>query len=278
MQVYLYAKSGHTVGLDATKRCAVIANFLKELDPILCTSDFRAGAFAKDNLGVKKYVNIDVVRNLHNMMHRGDILIYETPEVNENMKEEMKEFCTLLYGIGEELNEIIVDESIYIKNENPTIEKTIFFGDDDYHNLLLGIIEDSKKYDINLLMGHYFFLGNEKIFVNHFLNIIDEEEYVQTIQNSKYLLITSLQTALESLSCGNKPVLFRRIDKSYDEELIKKLNLPLIQSDNLEELINQFELIIKDYPIITNFKCTDFKIISSEIKEKIELFNKLVKM
>ncbi len=278
MQVYLYAKSGHTVGLDATKRCAVIANFLKELDPILCTSDFRAGAFAKDNLGVKKYVNIDVVRNLHNMMHRGDILIYETPEVNENMKEEMKEFCTLLYGIGEELNEIIVDESIYIKNENPTIEKTIFFGDDDYHNLLLGIIEDSKKYDINLLMGHYFFLGNEKIFVNHFSNIIDEEEYVQTIQNSKYLLTASLQTALESLSCGNKPVLFRRIDKSYDEELIKKLNLPLIQSDNLEELINQFELIIKDYPIITNFKCTDFKIISSEIKEKIELFNKLVKM
>ena len=278
MQVYLYAKSGHTVGLDATRRCAAIANALKELDPILCTSDFRAGAFAKDNLGVKKYVNIDVVRNLHNMMHRGDILIYETPEVNENMKEEMKEFCTLLYGIGEELNEIIVDESIYIKNENPTIEKTIFFGDDDYHNLLLGIIEDSKKYDINLLMGHYFFLGNEKIFVNHFLNIIDEEEYVQTIQNSKYLLTASLQTALESLSCGNKPVLFRRIDKSYDEELIKKLNLPLIQSDNLEELINQFELIIKDYPIITNFKCTDFKIISSEIKEKIELFNKLVKM
>ena len=278
MQVYLYAKSGHTVGLEATKRCAVVANALKEFEPILCTSDFRAGAFAKDNLGVKKYVNIDVVRNLHNMMHRGDILIYETPEVNENMKEEMKEFCTLLYGIGEELNEIIVDESIYIKNENPTIEKTIFFGDDDYHNLLLGIIEDSKKYDINLLMGHYFFLGNEKIFVNHFLNIIDEEEYVQTIQNSKYLLTTSLQTALESLSCGNKPVLFRRIDKSYDEELIKKLNLPLIQSDNLEELINQFELIIKDYPIITNFKCTNFKIISSEIKEKIELFNKLVKM
>ena len=278
MQVYLYAKSGHTVGLDATRRCAAIANFLKELDPILCTSDFRAGAFAKDNLGVKKYVNIDVVRNLHNMMHRGDILIYETPEVNENMKEEMKEFCTLLYGIGEELNEIIVDESIYIKNENPTIEKTIFFGDDDYHNLLLGIIEDSKKYDINLLMGHYFFLGNEKIFVNHFSNIIDEEEYVQTIQNSKYLLTASLQTALESLSCGNKPVLFKRIDKSYDEELIKKLNLPLIQSDNLEELINQFELIIKDYPIITNFKCTDFKIISSEIKEKIELFNKLVKI
>lgn len=278
MQVYLYAKSGHTVGLEATRRCAAIANALKEFKPILCTSDFRAGAFAKDYLGVKKYVNIDVVRNLHNIMQRRDILIYETPEVNEDMRKDMSEFCTLLYGIGKELNEIIVDESIYTKNENPTIEKTIFFGDDDYHNLFLGIIEESKKYDINLLMGHYFFLGNEKIFVNHFSNIIDEEEYVQTIQNSKYLLTASLQTALESLACGNRPVLFKRIDKSYDEELIKKLNIPLVQSDNLKELINQFELIIKDYPTITNFKCADFKIIILEIKEKIELFNKLVKI
>ena len=278
MQVYLYAKSGHTVGLDATRRCAAIANALKEFEPILCTSDFRAGAFAKDYLGVKKYVNIDVVRNLHNIMQRRDILIYETPEVNDDMRRDMSEFCTLLYGIGEELNEIIVDESIYIKTKNPTIEKTIFFGDDDYHNLFLGIIEESKKYDINLLMGHYFFLGNEKIFVNHFSNIIDEEEYVQTIQNSQYLLTASLQTALESLSCGNKPVLFKRVDKSYDEELIKKINLPFIESGNLEELINQFELIIKDYPTITNFKCTDLTTIISEIKEKIELFNKLVRM
>jgi hypothetical protein len=278
MQVYLYAKSGHTVGLDATRRCAAIANALKEFEPILCTSDFRAGAFAKDYLGVKKYVNIDVVRNLHNIMQRRDILIYETPEVNDDMRRDMSEFCTLLYGIGEELNEIIVDESIYTKNKNPSIEKTIFFGDDDYHNLFLGIIEESKKYDINLLMGHYFFLGNEKIFVNHFSNIIDEEEYVQTIQNSKYLLTASLQTALESLSCGNNPVLFKRVDKSYDEELIKKLNLPVIESGNLEELINQFEVIIKDYPTIANFKCTDLSIILLEIKEKIELFNKLVRM
>ena len=278
MQIYLYAKSGHTVGLEATRRCAAIANALKEFKPILCTSDFRAGAFAKDYLGIKKYVNIDVVRNLHNIMQRRDILIYETPEVNEDMRKDMSEFCTLLYGIGEELNEIIVDESIYTKNKNPSIEKTIFFGDDDYHNLFLGIIEESKKYDINLLMGHYFFLGNEKIFVNHFSNIIDEEEYVQTIQNSKYLLTASLQTALESLSCGNNPVLFKRVDKSYDEELIKKLNLPVIESGNLEELINQFEVIIKDYPTIANFKCTDLSIILLEIKEKIELFNKLVRM
>lgn len=275
MQVYLYAKSGHTVGLEATKRCAAIANVLKEFEPILCTSDFRAGAFAKDNLGVKKYVNIDVVRNLHNIMHRRDILIYETPETSVEMKEEMKEFCTLLYEIGEELDGIIVDESIYFKNSNPTLEKTIFFGDDDYNNLFLEMAKKSEKFDINFLMGHYFFLGNEKIFANHFSNVIDEEEYVQTIQNSKYLLTASLQTALESLSCGNKPVLFKRVDKNYDEDMILKLNLPCLKTSNLEDMIQEFELIIKNYPTITNFEIKKFDSIVLEIKQNIELFKKL---
>lgn len=278
MKVYLYAKSGHTVGLEATKRCATVANALKEFEPILCTSDFRAGAFAKDNLGVKKYVNIDVVRNLHNMMNRGDILVYDTPEVNENMKEEMKEFCSLLYGIGDELDGIIVDESIYTKISNPKFEKTIFFGDDDYNNIFLEMAKDSIKLEINLLMGHYFFLGNEKIFANHFSNVIDEEEYVQTIQNSKFLLTSSLQTALESLSCGNKPVLFKRNDKAYDEKLISKLNLPVVEFTNLEKLIEQFETVIKTYPTITNFQIIKLDNMVLQIKEKIDLFNKLTQV
>ena len=277
MQVYLYAKSGHTIGLEATKRCAAIANFLKEFDPILCTSDFRAGAFAKDLLGVRRYVNIDVVRNLHNIMQKRDILIYDTPEANEDMKKDMKEFCTLLYGIDSEIEGIVVDTSIYTKQENPKLEKTIFFGDDDYYNLFLKLLEDSGKSDINLLMGHYFFLGNEKIFNNHFSNVIDEEEYVETIKNSKYLLTASLQTALESLACGNKPVLFKREDKIYDEKLIHELNLPVIEADSLKDLLEKFDASINEYPIISNFNIINLENIKKEIKEKIDLYNKLTK-
>jgi hypothetical protein len=275
MQVYLYAKSGHTIGLEATKRCAAIANVLKEFDPILCTSDFRAGAFAKDLLGVRRYVNIDVVRNLHNIMQKRDILVYDTPEANEDMKKDMKEFCTLVYGIDNEIQGIVVDSSIYTKQENPKLEKTIFFGDDDYYNLFLKLLEESGKFNINLLMGHYFFLGNEKIFNNHFSNVIDEEEYVQTIKDSKYLLTASLQTALESLACGNKPVLFRREDKIYDEKLIEELNLPIIEASSLEELLEKFDLSINEYPIISNFNIVNLENIKKEIKEKIDLYNKL---
>ena len=275
MQVYLYAKSGHTVGLEATKRCAAVANALKEFDPILCTSDFRAGAFAKDLFGVRRYVNIDVVRNLTNIMEKRDILIYDTPEANEEMKKDMKEFCTLVYGIGEEIQEVVVDTSIYNKIENPSLEKTIFFGDDDYNNLFLEMAKESNKFEINLLMGHYFFLGNEKVFANHFTNVIDEEEYVQTIQNSKYLLTASLQSAFESIACGNKPVLFKREDKQYNEELISKLNIPTITANNLDELISNFEIKINNYPCITDFSITSIENIKLEIKEKIDLFKKL---
>ena len=277
MQVYLYAKSGHTIGLEATKRCAAIANFLKEFDPILCTSDFRAGAFAKDLLGVRRYVNIDVVRNLHNIMQKRDILIYDTPEANDDMKKDMKEFCTLLYGIDSEIEGIVVDTSIYTKQENPKLEKTIFFGDDDYYNIFLALVEKSGEFDINLLMGHYFFLGNEKIFDKHFANVIDEEEYVETIKDSKYLLTASLQTALESLACGNKPVLFKREDKIYDEKLIEKLNLPVIEANDLKDLLEKFDTSISEYPIISNFNIISLENIKEEIKEKIDLYNKLTR-
>lgn len=279
MQVYLYAKSGHTVGLEATKRCAAIANALKEFDPILCTSDFRAGAFAKDLLGIRRYVNIDVIRNLHNIMEKRDILIYDTPEINDNMKKDMTDFCTLVYGIDDEIKGIIVDSSIYNKLDNTNLnklDKTIFFGDDDYNNIFLEMAKQSEKQEINMLMGHYFFLGNEKVFSNYFSNVIDEEEYVQTIKNSKYLLTASLQSALESLACGNFPVLFKRFDKNYDEELITNLNIPVIKGDNLKQLIENFSVIINNYPNINNFNIISFDTIIKNVKEKIDLYNKLM--
>ena len=279
MQVYLYAKSGHTIGLEATKRCAAIANALKEFDPILCTSDFRAGAFAKDLLGIRRYVNIDVIRNLHNIMEKRDILIYDTPEINDNMKKDMTAFCTLVYGIDDEIKGIIVDSSIYNKMDNTNLnklDKTIFFGDDDYNNIFLEMAKESEKQEINMLMGHYFFLGNEKVFLDYFSNVIDEEEYVQTIKNSKYFLTASLQSALESLACGNFPVLFKRFDKNYDEELITNLNIPVIKGDNLKQLIENFSVIINNYPNINNFNIISFDTIVKNVKEKIDLYNKLM--
>lgn len=265
MQVYLYSKSGHTIGLDQTKRCAAIAHYLKDLNPILCTSDFRAGAYAKDLLGVSKYVNVDVLRNLHNMMNENDILFFETDETNENMINEMKEFCSLAIDLNE-IKEPIVDRLTYKELEKKNLEQTIFFGDDDYDNEFLEMAKNSSQHNLSLLMGHYFFLGNEKIFSEHFNEVIDEEEYVETIQNSKYLLTSSLQSAFESISCGNYPVLLKRTDKTYDDELINEIGIPTIELSNLDDNIKEFTTITENYPKIN---MPDFFDIS-KLVEKIE--------
>ncbi|QKF83397.1 hypothetical protein [Halarcobacter ebronensis] len=277
MRVYLYAKSGHAIGLDATRRCASIAKILEEkgCDPILCTCDFRAGAYAKEILGIKKYVSVDVLSNLPNIMERGDILIYDTDEASDFMQKHMKDFCTLLYKIPEDIPSTIVDEEYFTKKEDQKIEKLFFFGDDDYNNTLLKMRKNSPKQNIPLLCGHYFFLGNEKELEPYFSNLLEEESYVDSIQNAKYLLSGSLNACIESIKCGGKPVLFKREDKNYDEDLIKKLNLPIIKTTSLEEAIVEFENVIKTYPKINELESFDINNIIKTICSKVETYKKL---
>lgn len=274
MKIYLYAKSGHAIGLDATRRCSAFAKLLKEYDPILCTCDFRAGAYAKEELGIKKYVSVDILSNLPNIMQRGDILIYDSDEASDFMKDHMKDFCTLLYKFPEDIPNTLVDKEFFYPQSNQNIEKLFFFGDDDYSNKLLDIV-DNHTTDIPLLWGHYFFLGSEKELSKNFNTILEEEEYINSIQNAKYLLSGSLNACIESLSCGNKPILLKRKDKEYDQDIIEQLNLPVIEEDSLDKVFESFNSIINSYPNINKLVEFDSSGLTKEIIEKIELFKKI---
>ncbi|MFY9074466.1 hypothetical protein OZZ08_05815 [Malaciobacter mytili] len=269
MQLYIYAKSGHNFGLDCVRRSAAVAFLLKEFNPILCTSDFRAGAYAKEHLEVKKYIPIDVITNLSNIMQKGDILIYDSNEVNETLLNEIKKYCSKVYKIADEIPYYIVHPLFLEQKSNQSIEKLFFYGDDDYNQNLFKISQDSLKHDLPLLFGHYFFLGSEKNYINSFSKIYDEEEYLECIKNTKYLLTGSLNTALESIFCGNSPVLLKRNDKEYDENTIKKYNIPYIQEKSLDKLILEFNNIILNYPTLATIKPFNFDKISSEIQNII---------
>ena len=276
MQVYIYAKSGHNIGLEATRRCAAIASLLKEFDPILCTCDFRAGAYAKEELGIRRYVSVDVLTNLPNMMKRSDILIFDSDETTEFMETHMKDFCSLLYKVGVDVPNYIVDSNLFAKNDNPTLEKTLFFGDDDYENHLLDLTENSSKQDLNLLLGHYFFLGNESKLATYFEKLFPDEEYVNTISNSKFLLTTSLQSCFESIACGNNPILLLRQDKEYNIEFISNLNIPTINyNKNLDKIVSEFEEKIISYPKLNEIDNFDFTPIVEQVTKKTATYNKL---
>lgn len=277
MKVYLYAKSGHAIGLDATRRCSAITKLLQDngCDPILCTCDFRAGAYAKSILGIKKYVSVDVLSNLPNIMQRGDILIFDSDEASDFTQGHMKGFCTFLYKIPEDIPNTIIDKSLFNKKKETNREKVFFYGDDDYNENFIQICSGSSKKEIPLLLGHYFFLGNEKKLEPSFTELIDEEEYVDVIKQTKYLLSGSLNACLESIACGNKPVLLKRVDKTYDEDLIKELHLPTISSDNLDEITTKFDKIIKNYPKLNKIDEFDINPIIHDIFVRIDTFRKL---
>ena len=250
MQVYIYARSGHGYGLERVKRSTAFYDALAQFDPIFCTQDFRAGTFAKDVFGVKKAVSVDLIENMPNIMQRGDFFVFDSDEPSDFMKSHMKDFCAGLIEVGVDASKIAVHKSFkFAPCANG--KKLFFFGDDDYSEELLEKLEvvDSLAFDV--LLGHYYFLGNEDKITAKFDNFYEDTDYVEAICNSEFLLTGSLQSAIESLACGNKPVFFARRDKSENDEIdfetLNALKIPVIRENSLPKIVAEFENIIKDY-------------------------------
>jgi len=274
MQLYIYAKSGHNFGLENIRRASAVCNYLKDLNPILCSADYRAATYAKQTMGVEKGVGVDVIGNLPHIMERGDILIFdESGEASDTMKTHMGQFCTHLYSVGKNIPYDVVD-SKYFEPSKQKYEKAIFFADDDYNHWFFNLCKESKKQDIPLLLGHYFFLGDEDILKDYFSDIYEDEEYEEIVKNTKYLLTSSVHTALESLSSGNNPVYFKREDKDNIENigLLDKYNIPIIETTSLDNIILEFEKIVENYPTVNKLEQFDFTNIYNTIKDTLEKY------
>ncbi len=277
MQLYIYAKSGHNFGLENVRRASALCNMLKSCDPILCTADYRAATFAKQELGINKGLGIDIIGNLPNVMQRGDMLIYDdSHEASTTMQDHMKQFCTKIYKVGEDIPFEVVDPIFFEQNNKILYEKAIFFADDDYDNWFLEFCNTEKIYDIPLLWGHYFFFGNEEKFGKNFTNILEEDNYIDIVKQTKYLLTSSVHTALESLSSNNCPIFFKRGSKENQNiELIEKYNIPIIEASNIDQLINKSDEIIKNYPTTKQLEKFDTSTIEAEILQILQLFEKV---
>jgi hypothetical protein len=230
--------------------------------------------YAKEYLGVRDAASVDVITNLPHMMERGDILIYDTDEVSDFTKAHMEDFCSQVYEFGVDIPKDIVDDT-YFEGSDIKYKKAIFFSDDDYTKSLVQIT--SSKIDIPLLMGHYFFMGYERELKNFFTALIDEEVYTETIKGTEYLLTASVNAALESLACGNKPVFFKRYDyESIDAiELIEKHNIPTIQKESLNDVVAEFENIIQNYPSLQKTQRVDISAIKENIKKRFDLMKSI---
>ena len=267
MNIWIYAKSSHRDNLENVRRCSAIANGLKEFNPTLCTGDYRAASIARDTMGVKNTMGVDAMGNLPHTMERLDILFYDNEDVTPEMHAQMDAYCSKLYAFGADLPYDIVDSTYFVAS-NFSIKKALFFSDDDYSKWFVDFCKDSKKYDMPLLNGNYFFLDTLKDFEKSFSEVVDEEEYEDTIKNTEYLLCGSVHTALESLASGNKPVFFMRKDMPIrNMNLILKYKIPVAHGENLDALLESYEEIIAAYPQTNKIKPYDL----TPLKETLAL-------
>jgi hypothetical protein len=272
MNLWIYAKSSHRDGLENVRRCAALANYLHDFSATLCSGDYRAATIAKDTLKVKKTMGIDAMGNLPYTMERLDILIYDNEDVTQEMHSQMKEFSSKLYRVGQDIPFDIVDDSFF-ESHAREFKETLFFGDDDYNKWFVSFCKDSKKYEIALLNGNYFFLDVQAEFLKSFSGVVDEEEYMERIAKSEYILSASIHACLESLAAGNKPVFFQRGDKAPAEtSLVEKYNIPVAIGENLDELMQSYELRKKSYPQTKAIEKVNIQNIKDEIKKTFEAY------
>jgi len=265
MQTFYYVHTGHRIGLDRFRRSSAIIKSLGDVDITLLCSDFRIAQIAKE-YGVQNSVGIDVVRNIPQISHHGDRLIFDSDEANPIMVEDMKNYFSTFIPIKND--EIAVDETFFI-NEKKSIKMSYFFGDDDYEKDLEKHLSFLDGLDIHLQLGFYYFLDYEEMLKEKFSNYFEFEEYEEMIKKTDILITASPQAVLESLASHGRPIYIKREDYSDDfDSLFKNLNVPIIKKFDKEKLTSIIETIDnQDYQNIAYLSNK----ITGIIKEKFNL-------
>jgi len=250
MKTFYYVHTGHRIGLDRFRRAAAILNKLQDEDITLLTSDYRIAQIARD-FGIQNSVGIDVVRNIPQISHNGDKLIFDSAEANPLMLEDMRDYFSTFIRISDNEDDVKAEKefliSPYLEGEGichavavhddffgafeKSVELTYFFGDDDYEKDLQKHFEFIAALDPYLQLGFYYFLDYEDMLKEKFVKHFEFEEYTTMIQSTKILLTASPQAVLDSLAAGGRPIYFQRED--YTREfvpLFKQLNIPIVNN------------------------------------------------
>lgn len=261
MKTYYYVHTGHRIGLDRFRRACTIMRLLKDEDITLLCSDFRIAQVASE-FGVEKSVGIDVVRNIPQIAHNGDKLIFDSDEANPIMLDDMRKYFSAFLRVSDKvddkkedaeflispylnetgvLNTLVIDEK-YFQVEEKNIELSFFFGDDDYDKQLEQNFSLLDGLEPVLLLGFYYFFDYEDMLKEKFKNYYEFEDYDEVIKKSKILITASPQAVLENLASGGKPIFIQRCDYPTDyQEIFEKMNVPIVKNYENGQLLTILE-------------------------------------
>jgi len=240
--LYYYANTGHKIGLERLRRGAALLNSLvsQGVETQFLVNDFRAGLVAKE-LGVKDYVTVEGVQDIDAIAEHGDSIIIDSIENDHGRLVKYCEDFKNVWRFAHDENDkaihdeivlsvdtILVDELYF--EETKKDERTLFFlGDADYDKVVLNNEAFFKSFDMELLLGNYFFVKYEDDLAKLFSMLHEPEEYTDLIQSSASVVTASAQTALEAKASGAK-VIFIHIEKSlYSVNLLSAYGIHIVE-------------------------------------------------
>ncbi|MCW8822123.1 MAG: hypothetical protein OQK45_07825 [Sulfurovum sp.] len=261
--LYYYAHSGHKIGLDRVRRGTAFLKEMREndLECQLLVNDFRAGLAAKD-WGGKEYVTIDTIQDIDAIAMSEDSIIIDSDEDDHGR---LVKYCAEFKNVwrfehdpsdsavhGETLfradceddtcvDAKIVDAMYFEPMEKE--ERTLFFlNDADYDKIILTNEAFFKNFDMELLLGNYFFVKYEDDLAKLFSTMHEPEEYVDLIKSSTCVVTASAQTALEAKASGAK-VIFLNIENNaiYPVALLSAYGIAIVDGFDVEQLKNHLQ-------------------------------------
>lgn len=227
MKLYYYAHTGHKNGLDRLKKATVLLKEFdkKGLDTLLLVNDFRASLVARE-FGIADSVHIETVQDIDAIAEHGGVIIIDSPEDDRGRLEKYcSEFRHVFRFANDEDDssrygetmlrvdcqdddcvEAIVIDNVYFQAHEKEDRTLFFLSDSDADKRILSNSDFFEGEDMELLLGHYFYVKYENDLEKIFKKLHEAEDYIELICKSKRVVTSSLQTALEARVAGAEVV------------------------------------------------------------------------
>ena len=272
--LYYYANTGHKIGLERLRRGAALLNSLTSqgVETQFLVNDFRAGLVAKE-LGVKDYVTVEGVQDIDAIAEHGDSIIIDSIENDHGRLVKYCEDFKNVWRFAHDENDKAIHDEIVLSvdtvlvddiyfEETKKDERILFFlGDADYDKVMLNNEAFFKSFDMELLLGNYFFVKYEDDLAKLFSTLHEPEEYTDLIKSAASVVTASAQTALEAKASGAK-VIFIHTDKAlYPVNLLEAYGIHIVEGFD-SAAVNEY---------LQNDLSTDAKVIDKIDDKKILL-------
>ncbi len=277
--IYYYAHTGHKIGLERARRGITILSKLREAgkEVQLLVNDFRAGVAMKEEQGWPEYVTIETIQDIDAIAQNGDSVIIDSDEDDHGrLVKYVSDFKTVMRFAHDPsdssvhgemlfvpechsdscLEAVVIDEQ-YFKQCEKEKRVLFFLGDYDHDKTILGNESFFKAFDMELLLGHYFFVKYEDDLAKCFAALHEPEEYVELLTGSDTVVTASAQAALEAKASGAK-VIYMDIGRPalYPMSLMEHYGIRIVHgfdvsalSEALAAPMPEASSVLKPYPI-----------------------------